>query len=243
MPARLLALDSSTETLAVAVAGAEGDWQRAVPGGALASSRIIGLALEGLAACGVKVAQLDAVAFAAGPGAFTGLRCACAVAQGLAFAAAKPVLAIDSLLIVAEAARALHAISDGRMWVAMDARMDEAYAGHYRFDGARWHVVAAPALYTLPALASRWRVERPRVVAGNAVATFGERLPTEGVLSLPAAPDRAGALLALARQAHADGATLAPAQAAPLYLRDKVALTTDEREAARRAGVPPPRRA
>ena len=110
-------------------------------------------------------------------------------------------------------------------------------------DGARWHVVAAPALYTLPALASRWRAERPRVVAGNAVAAFGERLPTDGALLLPAAPDRAGALLALARQAHADGATIAPAQAAPLYLRDKVALTTDEREAARRAGVPPPRQA
>ena len=243
MSARLLALDSSTETLAVAVAGGERDWLQAVPGGALASSRIIGLALEGLAACGLQVTQLDAVAFASGPGAFTGLRCACAVAQGLAFAAAKPVLAIDSLLIVAEAARALHAICDGEMWVAMDARMDEAYAGCYRWDGARWHVVAAPALYTLPALASRWREQRPRVVTGNAVAAFGERLPTEGALSLPAAADRAGALLALARQAHADGATIAPAQAAPLYLRDKVALTTDEREAVRRAGVRSPRRA
>ncbi len=242
MSARLLALDSSTETLAVAVAGGERDWLRTVPGGALASSRIIGLALEGLAACGVPVAQLDAVAFAAGPGAFTGLRCACAVAQGLAFAAAKPVLAIDSLMIVAEATRALHALSDGELWVAMDARMDEVYAGHYRCDGARWHVVAAPALYTLPALASRWSAEPPRMVAGNAVAAFGERLPTAGALPLPAAPDRAGALLALARQAHADGATIAPAQAAPLYLRDKVALTTDEREAARRAVAAPSRR-
>jgi tRNA threonylcarbamoyladenosine biosynthesis protein TsaB len=223
----------------VAVAGDDRDWLRAVPGGTLASSRIIGLALEGLAACGLQVAQLDAVAFAAGPGAFTGLRCACAVAQGLAFAAAKPVLAIDSLMIVAEAARGRQAIPGGDLWVAMDARMDEAYAGHYRRDGARWHVLAAPALYTLPALASRWSVERPRVVAGNAVSAFGERLPTEGALLLPAAADRAGALLALARQAHADGAAIAPTQAAPLYLRDKVALTTDEREAARRAGVPP----
>jgi tRNA threonylcarbamoyl adenosine modification protein YeaZ len=105
MSARLLALDSSTETLAVAVAGDEGDWLRAVPGGALASSRIIGLALEGLAACGLQVADLDAVAFAAGPGAFTGLRCACAVAQGLAFGVAKRCWP-SSLMIVAEAARA-----------------------------------------------------------------------------------------------------------------------------------------
>jgi len=239
MSARLLALDSSTEILAVAVAGGGRDWLRAVPGGALASTRVIGLALEGLAACGMQVAQLDAVAFAAGPGAFTGLRCACAVAQGLAFAAGKPVLAIDSLLIVAEAARAQHALADGDLWVAMDARMDEAYAGHYRRDGARWHVVAAPALYTLPALAARWSALPPRVVAGNAAAAFGDRLATAGARLLSAVPERAGALLVLARQAHADGAAIAPAEASPLYLRDKVALTTDEREAVRRTGVPP----
>ena len=240
MPARLLAFDSSTDLLAVA-AGGDRDWLRTVPGGALASSRIIGLALEGLAACGLRMADLDAVAFAAGPGAFTGLRCACAVAQGLAFAAAKPMLAIDSLMVVAEAARAQHQACDGEMWVAMDARMDEVYAGHYRYAAGRWHVVAAPALYTLPALTACWRVAPPRRVAGNAVPMFGERLPIHGALSLPVAADRAGALLALARQAHADGAALQPAQAAPLYLRDKVALTVDEREALRAAA--PPRRA
>lgn len=239
MSARLLALDSSTETLAVAVSGGERDWLRAIPGGALASSRIIGLALEGLAASGLQVTQLDAIAFAAGPGAFTGLRCACAVAQGLAFAAAKPVLAIDSLLIVAEAARAQHAIADGDVWVAMDARMDEAYAGHYRLEGARWHVLTAPALYTVPALAARWSEMPPRVVTGNAASVFGDRLPTRGARSLPASADRAGALLALTRQAHVDRAMIEPTQASPLYLRDKVALTTDERDAARRAAALP----
>src|SRR5882672_11116286 len=190
MSDRLLALDSSTATLAVAVAGGDRDWLRTVPGGALASSRIIALALEGLAACGLQVAQLDAVAFAAGPGAFTGLRCACAVAQGLAFAAGKPVLAIDSLMIVAEGTRAQRAIPAGDVWVAMDARMDEVYAGHYRLEAARWHVVATPALYTLPALAARWSAVPPRVVVGNAVSTFGERLPTHGAQSLPADAER-----------------------------------------------------
>jgi tRNA threonylcarbamoyladenosine biosynthesis protein TsaB len=237
MPARLLALDSSTDMLAVAVAG-ERDWLRTVPGGALASSRIIGLALEGLAACGLRMTDLDAVAFAAGPGAFTGLRCACAVAQGLAFAAAKPMLAIDSLMIVAEAARGQHRLSDGEVWVAMDARMDEAYAAHYRYEAERWHVMAAPALYTLSALVARWRAAPPRVVAGNAVPTFGERLSIHGARAVSVGADRAGALLALARQAHADGAALQPSHAAPLYLRDKVALTVDEREALRAATSP-----
>jgi tRNA threonylcarbamoyladenosine biosynthesis protein TsaB len=62
-------------------------------------------------------------------------------------------------------------------------------------------------------------------------------------MALPAAADRAGAPLALARQAHAEGAMIEPAQASPLYLRVKVALTTDERDAARRAGLPPSRQA
>jgi tRNA threonylcarbamoyladenosine biosynthesis protein TsaB len=76
------------------------------------------------------------------------------------------------------------------------------------------------------------------VVAGNAVPTFGERLPIHGARAVPVVADRAGALLALARQAHADGAALQPSQAAPLYLRDKVALTVDEREALRAATSP-----
>jgi tRNA threonylcarbamoyladenosine biosynthesis protein TsaB len=235
MSARLLALDSSTESLAVAVAAGGREWMREMPGGALASSRIIGLALEGLTDCGLQVAQLDAVAFAAGPGAFTGLRCACAVAQGLAFAAGKPVLPIDSLMIVAEAARMCSTTIDDQIWVAMDARMGEVYAAHYRFDGARWRVEIAPALYTLSALVARWRACPPRAVTGNAVSIFGERLPLHGAASVPAATQRAGALLALARQAQADGLAADPAQALPLYLRDKVALTTGEREAARHA--------
>ena len=237
MSARLLALDSSTDVLAVAVTDGQRDWVREVPGGASASSQIIGLALDGLAACDLQVSALDAVAFAAGPGAFTGLRCACAVAQGLAFAADKPVLAIDSLMIVAEAARPQLGSAAGDLWVAMDARMDEVYAAHYRLEGDRWHAVGAPALYTLAALAERWSVAGPSAVAGNAIAAFGGRLPARGALIAGPTAARAAALLALARQAHARGDAVDAAHALPLYLRDKVALTTAEREAVRRAAA------
>jgi tRNA threonylcarbamoyladenosine biosynthesis protein TsaB len=199
----------------------------------LTSSLIIGMALEGLAACDMRITQVDAVAFGAGPGAFTGLRCACAVAQGLAFAATRPVLAIDSLMIVAEAARTELGLDEGELWVAMDARMDEVYAAHYRLSAARWQALSPPALYTLPALAARWSARVPRLVAGNAVSVFGERLPVHGAATVPAAAQRAAALLALGRQAHEQGAALDPTRALPLYLRDKVALTTAERAAAR----------
>ena len=233
MSAHLLALDSSTEQLSVAVAAGDRRWVRVVPGGALASSRIIVLALEGRAACRLPVSQLDAVAVGAGPGAFTGLRCACAVAQGLAFACGKPVLAVDSLMIVAESARAGWPGEAGELWVAMDARMDELYAARYRFEEGRWRVLSAPALYTLPALAARWNAAPPRAVAGNAARIFGSRLPLGVAAVLPDTQDRGHALLALAQQAWADGAGVAAEQAAPVYLRDKVALTSAEREAAR----------
>jgi tRNA threonylcarbamoyladenosine biosynthesis protein TsaB len=242
---RLLALDSSTEQLAVAVAAGDARWTRVVEGGAQASARVLPLALEGLAACGIGVRQLDAVAFGVGPGAFTGLRCACAVAQGLAFGARIPVVAVDSLLLVAEDARVALSLGKGAapvlesratLWVAMDARMDEAYAACYRHDGVRWHVIEAPALYTLDALAARWREQPPQIVAGSAVQAFAGRLPFGAALTRAAADDRAAALLRVALQRHGDGATVDAAHAMPLYLRDKVALTTAERAAARAGG-------
>ena len=147
-------------------------------------------------------------------------------------------LAIDSLMIVADAARPLHALDDGHdVWVAMDARMEEVYAAHYQFQHARWHVLKAPALYTLPALAAWWEAAPPQRVAGNAASAFGARLPVGGAqtLSSPEHTQRAQALLRLARHGLTDGATIDPVHAAPLYLRDKVALTTDERAAARAA--------
>ena len=236
MSARLLALDSSTDELAVAVAAGTREWTRVVPGGARASQHIIGLAMQGLGACGLRGRQLDAIAFGAGPGAFTGLRCACAVAQGLAFGVGSPVLAIDSLMIVAEGVRV--GLPPGvDLWVAMDARMEELYAARYRADGEGWRVLDAPALYTLSALTERWRDEPPRAVAGNASQAFGQRLPLPGAAPLPAG-DRARALLTLARHAHADGAAMDPEEASPLYLRDKVAWTTAERAARHDARAP-----
>jgi tRNA threonylcarbamoyladenosine biosynthesis protein TsaB len=233
---RLLALDSSTEQLAVAVACGDACVTRNVEGGALASARMLPLALEALAACGIHVRQLDALAFGAGPGAFTGLRCACAVAQGLAFGAGISVVAVDSLMLVAEDARDWMQHNDlPALWVAMDARMDELYAARYALDGTRWRIEAAPALYTLEALAMRWLQQPPEAVVGTGVQAFADRLPFGAAFTRADTENRAAALLRLALQLHADGIGVDAAQAMPLYLRDKVALTTAEREAARAA--------
>ncbi|MBI3156733.1 MAG: tRNA (adenosine(37)-N6)-threonylcarbamoyltransferase complex dimerization subunit type 1 TsaB [Burkholderiales bacterium] len=221
----LLAFDTSTERMAVAACGPAGEVAWTGAGGAAASATLLREVNAVLAQAGIRLADLDAVAFGAGPGAFTGLRTACAVAQGLAFGLGRPVLPVDSLAIVAEDAP----WREGMVWVAMDARIDEVYAAAYRRAGTRWQVLAAPALYTVAALAARWAADPPQRVAGSAIEAFGGRLPLGDAALHARESDRAAALLRCARQAWADGARRDPADALPVYLRDKVALTTAER--------------
>ena len=227
----LLAFDTATERMSIALSARGRVWSHDAPGGALASAQLIPAVLGLLADAGVALRELDAIAFGRGPGAFTGLRTACAVAQGLAFGVGKPVLPIDTLLAVAEDARAGAPEID--LWVAMDARMDEVYAAHYRFDGVRWEVLAAPMLTSPAALVERWSGAPPRHVAGNALAAFGERLNVPGAALWPDALPRATAMLPLAEALWANGGAVDAALALPLYLRDKVAQTTVERDAAK----------
>jgi tRNA threonylcarbamoyladenosine biosynthesis protein TsaB len=229
--AALLAVDCSTERLVLAACGPRGVCTLDEAGGAESSRRVVPAALELLRQAGLELRALDAIAFARGPGAFTGLRTACAVTQGLAFGAGRPVLALDSLLIVAEDARAQCGGSDGfEAGVAMDARMHELYAARYRWsDAGGWHTLQAPGLYAPDA----WPCDAS-VLAGSGL----DLLPAAagaGARRLPQAHDRAGALLRLAQMAWARGEALDASQALPLYLRDKVALTTAERDAARAA--------
>lgn len=235
----LLALDSSTEILVVALSHAGGVSFHEGEGGAKSSELMLPQAQSLLDGAGLGLAQLDAIAFAAGPGAFTGLRTACAVAQGLAFGAGKPVLAVDSLQLLAEDFR-LHQPAPLQaaqaVWVVVDARMDEIYAAAYVWQADRWQPLQAPALFGIEALLQRWRQQPPAAVVGNALAAFpalGEALAESACLLQPASHSRARALLSLARQGWDQGLQLDAAQAMPVYVRDKVALTTEERLAAR----------
>ena len=234
----ILALDTSTETLAAGVHTGRDAFTASTPGGALASAAALPHLLGLLKQAGLVWSDLRCIAFGSGPGAFTGLRTACAVAQGLGFGLALPLAPIDSLLIVAEDARRQARVGDLPfvVGVALDARMDEAYAGVYSWQDEHWQVLQAPALMTLAALSQAWADLRPQALAGSALAAFGSRL------QLPAAPrfeqeqDRAAALTRLALAAAVAGQTVDAAQALPLYLRDKVAFTSAER-AAIKAGL------
>ena len=228
----VLAFDTSTEQMSIGVQRGDRQWLHAGAGGAQASNTLIPAVLRLLQEAGLALAELDASAFGRGPGSFTGLRTACAVAQGLAFGAGVPVLPIDTLLAVAEEAR----LGQGATQVLalLDARMDQIYAAPWVCaEATGWRaagetVVCAPEALALPATpVGGW------ALAGNAFAAYGERLPP-ALQALPrvAALPTARALLGLAAAALAAGRAVAADQALPLNVRDKEAQTTAERAAA-----------
>ena len=229
----MLAFDTSTEALSVALHWDAGSLVWNGPGGAAASAQLLPQIRRLLQQAGVELAQMQAIAFGNGPGAITGLRTACAVAQGLALGAALPVLPVDSLLIVAEGVRAEHREAPTDIDVVMDARMGEVYAGRYRWAGGRWLCQVAPALRTLDGLHALWVQQPPLCVAGSAVPAFGERLYSGDAVRVADDIDRAAALLRVAQQLWHEQGGIDAAQALPLYLRDKVAMTVAEREALR----------
>lgn len=234
----LLALDTSTEIMALALSGPACLRLHEGASGAKASARVVPELMRLLALEDLRLQDVDAIAFGRGPGAFTGLRTTCAVVQGLAYGAAKPVLPIDSLMLVAEDA-ALQCFADaarcGAIWVAMDARMGEIYAASYRWQGSHWSTETGPALFTREALEACWRIQAPDVVAGSALEAFGGQLDTGKARRVPQAQSRSTSLARVAQQQWRLGGALDAALALPLYLRDKVALTTAERQALRSA--------
>lgn len=232
----LLAFDTSTDTLSIAVQQGDSVLQHSGAGGAQASASLIPAIRALLAQAGLSFDRLDAIVFGRGPGSFTGLRTACSVAQGLAFGArggaGVPVLPVDTLLAVAEQARAEHGCE--RVVATLDARMDEVYSAAFAWQAANSLWQAPPDF----GLCAPEAVEVPPgwTVAGNAQRAYGARLAPQAahVHALPTA----SALLRLAPALLAQGAAVPANAALPRYIRDKVAQTTAEREAAKRDPVP-----
>ncbi len=224
---KLLAFDTSTDRVSIAVQREAAVWQHEAAGGALASSTLIPAIEALMAQAQLRYGQLDAIVFGRGPGSFTGLRTACAVAQGLAYGAGVPLLPVDTLLAVAEQARLQHAPQAPtlQLLALLDARMGELYAAPYAWAEGRW---LRTGDYRL-ARPDQLQVPSGHALAGNALALYDAQLPPAP--RWPAQPT-AGALLRLAPALWAAGAAVPAEQALPLYIRDKVALTTEERAAA-----------
>ncbi len=186
-----------------------------------------------LAEAGVARSQLDAIALGRGPGAFTGVRLAIAIAQGIALALDRPLVPVSTLQVLALRAPAAadHVLS------SIDARMGEVYvARQVRVDG-QWQLqgeetVCAPEAVVLPD-GTRWFGVGTGFGAaeGVLVRRLGDQLDGVDAQALPRASD----VLALAVPAFARGEGMAPERVEPAYLRDNVALTLVEQQAARAA--------
>jgi tRNA threonylcarbamoyladenosine biosynthesis protein TsaB len=226
---RLLAFDTSTNWLSVACGDGHAWCMRAEPAGQAHSERLLPLVDAVLRECGFALRELDAIAFGAGPGSFTGVRIACGVAQGLAFAAALPLVPVPTLEALAQQGWRTHGVS--RVLACLDARMREVYVAAYERADGGWRVCAEPAVMTpdcvaVPAGAIDW------FGAGDGFAAYPALATADGLAACDAAlvPDaRAIAELALPRIAA--GEAVDAAHALPVYVRHRVALTTAEREA------------
>ena len=234
---KLLAFDTGTERMSVAVQRGSDVWSHEGAGGAKASATLIPVILGLMREAGLALAEIDAIAFGRGPGAFTGLRTACSVAQGLALGAGLPVLPIDSLCIVAESARG--GALTTRVWATIDARMNQIYAAHYAYADGRWQTLVEPFLTDAESLVERWRTEPPECVAGDALRVFADRLHTGSARRVPEATSSAVSMLPLAEAAWLAGEAVDAALALPIYVRDKVAETSAERAARGPAATAP----
>ncbi|MDR0769778.1 MAG: tRNA (adenosine(37)-N6)-threonylcarbamoyltransferase complex dimerization subunit type 1 TsaB [Burkholderiales bacterium] len=236
---RLLALETSTHWLSVAVGGAAGWVTRDVEVGPGHSGRILPLIQEALAEAGTSLKQIDAIAFGAGPGSFTGVRIACGVAQGLALGlvsgAGVPLVPVCSLLAVAESARVRYGVE--RVCTATDARIREVYAAAWQYQAGGWDEVMVPMVARPEEAAAAFRriaetAEDAWSIAGDGLAVYpelGSALPWQ-VAEANVRP-AAQAIGELALAAWERGEKVTAAEAMPLYVRQRVALTRAEREA------------
>lgn len=222
---KLLALDTSTEFLSLALQLGDRVWTQHQLAGATASQLILPQIQALLASANITLHDLDGIAFGAGPGAFTGVRIACGVAQGLAFGAHLPVVGVNTLLALAQAS------GQHKVIACLDARMGEIYHAAFVFAEGDWQEISLTTVCK-PSLApsvngSDW------VGVGSGWAAYDEVLSTVYVQNiahvLPDMTPTASAILNLALPTFIAGKAQPASAVAPIYVRNRVALTTQER--------------
>ena len=227
---KLLAFETATEACSVAL-WIDGDVRERFE---VAPRRHAELALPWaealLADAGVAKSQLDAIAVGRGPGAFTGVRLAIAIAQGIALALGRPIVGVSTL-----AALAMQGQGE-RILAAIDARMGEVYLGAFerRSDGMHLlghELVAKPDSAAFPD--GSWSGVGTGFAAGEGALRhrLQDRLVSLDASALPHAADVA----CLGAAAFARGEALAAERVEPAYLRDNVALTLVQQQALRDA--------
>jgi tRNA threonylcarbamoyladenosine biosynthesis protein TsaB len=230
----LLALDTSTEFLSLALQLGDKTYVHYQHAGNASSELILPQIQALLDSANVKLSDMDGIAFGAGPGAFTGVRIACGVAQGLGFGANIPVVGVNTLLALAEAS------GEEQVIACLDARMGEIYHAAFERINGEWIELSptkvckpeAPPLLACRAagVGSGWKVYGEilsSIYAENLIKIFPHDLYYK-------VTPTAEAILRLAKPIFAAGNAKPASEAAPIYIRNRVALTSLEREQGQR---------
>ena len=246
----LLAFDTSTEFLSLALKLGDNTTTQHLHTGNASSQLILPQIQILFDAANIKLKNLHGIAFGAGPGAFTGVRVACGVAQGLGFGANLPVVGVNTLMALAEAS------GHRKVITCLDARMGEIYHAAFIKEGADWLEVSeskvckpegAPELDGTDWIAagSGWAVYGEALSAiyaqnlsPNLALNLNQSLPQDSQdlygqtvhTPLPTAE----AILRLATPIFVAGLAKPASEAMPIYIRNRVALTTLERAAGQR---------
>jgi tRNA threonylcarbamoyladenosine biosynthesis protein TsaB len=222
----ILAFDTSTEYLSLTLMRGDEIFMFDLNAGQTHSQIILPQIQALLEAANMQLSDLQCIAFGAGPGSFTGVRIAAGVAQGLGFGANLPVVNVCTLLALAEASGAEKVIA------CLDARMGEVYHAVYERIAGEWQTVIEPGLYkpeAAPAiLGVGW------TGAGSGWQTYTEQLSAVYAKQLqsmqPQLLPTASAILRLALPIFVNGEAKPASEALPIYIRNRVALKTKERE-------------
>ena len=224
----LLAFDTSTEFLSIALL-VDGKVTSHIQNAGQAASQLILPKIQVLLeSANVKLADLNGIAFGAGPGAFTGVRVACGVAQGLGFGANVPVVGVSTLHAVAQAS------GSDKVIVCTDARMGEVYFAVLEKAGESWNEISATQVCK-PEAAPMFD-SSAYVGAGSGWKAYDEALSARYSVTekLPEITPMAEAILQLALPVFEAGQAKPASEARPIYIRNRVALTSQEREQGQR---------
>lgn len=220
----ILAIETSSELASAALLHGDQVFSREASGVHTHSQTLLPMVQELLALAGIGLTQCNAIAFGAGPGSFTGVRTAAGIAQGLAFGLNLPVLPVVTLHAMAQACRETTGAAD--LLCVLDARMGEVYWAQYRF-AEGWQTVVEPTLSAPEAVAPQGAV----LACGNGLSAYPSQFEGRGFARDPRTADvpHAAQVAQLGRIGLARGEAVTAREAQPLYLRNKVALTTRER--------------
>jgi len=226
----LLSFDTSTEFLSLALQLDDKTSTHTQQAGTSASEHILPQIQALLDSANVKLSDLEGIAFGAGPGSFTGVRIACGVAQGLGFGANLPVVGVNTLMALAEAS------GEDKVIACLDARMGEIYHAAFERKNNEWVEICATKVCKPEA--TPMLVGGAWFGVGSGWAVYGEvlnKVYSENLSKIFAnITPTAEAILQLAKPIFLAGLAKPASEAAPIYIRNRVALTSKEREQGQR---------